>query len=286
MIVPDESRPPFGPDRRYWRRRANRQVRKERRAKAAVRLLGLAGAHLAVVGLLLLAAARGWSHLSTSSSFDVREIVVHGTERTTPAAVARALTPLRGRNLVALHLDQVEALLRPDPWVARASIRRILPHVLRVDVIERVPTAVAVLEGRALAVDAEGVVIGPCGSGLADDLPVLTGLASLPPEERPAALRRGVEAVVRLRGVPGRFAEGVSELDLSHPDQISVRTSAPGPRLLLDPERVERNLERYLSLRPELDRRVGDALYVDLRWSDRIALLPAADPNFALEERR
>ena len=48
MIVPDASRPPFGPDRRYWRRRANRQVRKERRTRAAVRLLGLAGVHLAL----------------------------------------------------------------------------------------------------------------------------------------------------------------------------------------------------------------------------------------------
>jgi cell division septal protein FtsQ len=285
VIGPDEARPPFGPDRRYWRRRANRQVRKERRTRAALRLLGLAGAHLAVVGLLLLAAARGWSHLSTSSSFDVREIVVQGTERTTPAAVAQALAPLRGRNLVALHLDEVETLLAPDPWVERASIRRVLPHLLRVDVVERVPTAIAVVGGRALAVDAKGTVIGPCGHGLADDLPVLTGLDSLAAEARPEALRRGVAAVVRLRGVPGRFTEGVSELDLSRPDQIAARTSAPGPLLLLDPERVDRNVDRYLSLRTELERRVGSARYVDLRWSDRIALLPA-DPNSALEERR
>jgi cell division septal protein FtsQ len=283
VIVPDESRPPFGPDRRYWRRRANRQVRKERRARAAVRLLGLAGAHRAVVGLLLRAGARAWSHLSTSPSFDLREIVVHGTESTTPAAVAVALQPLRGRNLVALHLDEVQTLLAPNPWVARASIRRVLPHLLRVDVVERVPTAVAILGGRALAVDAEGTVIGPCGPGLADDLPVLNGLGALPPEARAAALRRGVEAVVRLRRMAGRFAEGISELDLSQPDQMSVLTSAPGPRLLLDPQRVERNLDRYLALSAELTRRAGEARYVDLRWSDRIALLPAPDLTSVLQ---
>jgi cell division septal protein FtsQ len=286
MIVPDEARPPFGPDRRYWRRRANRQVRKERRTRAAVRLLGVAGLHVGLIGLVVLGAGRAWSHLSTSPSFDLREIVVHGTERTTPAAVRAALDPLRGRNLVALHLEDVEALLVPNPWVARASIRRILPHVLRVDVVERVPTAVAILGGRALAVDAEGAVIGPCGPGLADDLPVLNGLAALPAEERAAALRRGVQAVLRLRQVAERFAESISELDLSSPHQVSVHTSLPGPRLLLDPGRVERNLDRYLALHAELARRVGEARYVDLRWSDRIALQPAPDLTSVLQKRR
>ena len=286
MILPDEARPPFGPDRRYWRRRANRQVRKERRTKAAVRLLGVAGAHLALIGLVFLGAGRAWSHLSTSPSFDLREIVVHGTERTTPAAVRGALAPLHGRNLVALHLDEVETLLAPNPWVARASFRRILPHVLRVDVVERVPTAVAVLDGQAVAVDAEGVVIGPCGPGLADDLPVLNGLASRPREDRPAALRRGVEAVLRLRRTAGAFAEAISELDLERPDRIAALTSAPGPRLLLDPVKVERNLDRYLALKEELTRRAGEAQYVDLRWSDRIALLPALEQTPVLQERR
>jgi cell division septal protein FtsQ len=286
MIVPDEARPPFGPDRRYWRRRANRQVRKERRTRAAVRLLGVAGLHVGLIGLVVLGAGRAWSHLSTSPSFDLREIVVHGTERTTPAAVRAALDPLRGRNLVALHLEDVEALLVPNPWVARASIRRILPHVLRVDVVERVPTAVAILDGQAMAVDAEGVVIGPCGPGLADDLPVLNGLGALPREERPTALVRGVAAVVRLRRTAGVFAEAVSELDLERLDRIAVLTTAPGPRLLLDPDRVERNLDRYLALRDEITRRAGDALYVDLRWSDRIALLPASEQKSVPQERR
>ena len=286
MIVPDEARPPFGPDRRYWRRRANRQVRKERRTRAAVRLLGVAGLHLGLVGLVVFGAGRAWSHLSTSSSFDVREIVVQGTERTTPAAVRAALAPLRGRNLVALHLDEVQRLLAPNPWVGRASIRRILPHVLRVDVVERIPTAVAVLDGQAVAVDGDGVVIGPCGPGLADDLPVLNGLASLPREEQAAALKRGVDAVVRLRKTAAGFAETVSELDLDRPDRIAVLTSAPGPRLLLDPEKVERNLDRYLSLREEITRRAGEAQYVDLRWSDRIALLPAPEQTSAAQERR
>ena len=45
---------------------------------------------------------------------------------------------------------------------------------------------------------------------------------------------------------------------------------------LLDPERVDRNLNHYLELRREIARRTGPSLqYVDLRWQDRIAVMPA-----------
>ena len=49
-----------------------------------------------------------------------------------------------------------------------------------------------------------------------------------------------------------------------------------GPEILLDPHRVERNLNRYLKLRREIARRADQLEYVDLRWQDRIAVMPAA----------
>jgi hypothetical protein len=55
-----------------------------------------------------------------------------------------------------------------------------------------------------------------------------------------------------------------------------VRTVDPGPAILLDPDRVERNLNRYLELRREIARRAGRLEYVDLRWRERISVMPAA----------
>ena len=80
-----------------------------------------------------------------------------------------------------------------------------------------------------------------------------------------------------MRGTTGGWADGVVEIDVSRPDRLGVRTQAGGPRLLLDPQRVERNLQDYLALQTQIDRRVGPAEYVDLRWSDRITVMPSAD---------
>ena len=67
----------------------------------------------------------------------------------------------------------------------------------------------------------------------------------------------------------------VSELDLSREDRVTARTVEHGPRLLLDPLRIERNVLRYLALRSVIENRVGPTDYVDLRWRDRIAVMPA-----------
>jgi cell division septal protein FtsQ len=144
-------------------------------------------------------------------------------------------------------------------------------------VTERTPAALAVIRGKAHVVDATGHVIGPAGSELSDNLPVLTGLEGLNREELIDALRSGVRQLERLRRSAGPFTAAISELDLSGSDRVVVRTVAPGPRLLLDPARVERNVMRYLMLRTLIERRVGPIEYVDLRWRGRIAVMPAME---------
>jgi hypothetical protein len=89
------------------------------------------------------------------------------------------------------------------------------------------------------------------------------------------ALRRGVTLVSRLRRVVPGWVDEISELELSRSDRVAVRTVDPGPTLLLDPARIERNLPEYLELRRDVARRVGAMKYVDLRWEDHISVMPA-----------
>ena len=135
------------------------------------------------------------------------------------------------------------------------------------------PVAVALIEGVAHLVDGEGYVIGLTGSG-ADDLPVITGLGGRDGAALAAALDRGVSMLERLNVHAPLFAARLSELDLADPSNIVVYTLDGGPRLLLDPERVERNVNRWLELGRTIENRAGALDYVDLRWSKRIAVKP------------
>jgi cell division septal protein FtsQ len=262
------------PDQRYWRARANRKVRKARYIRTLLRWSVILLINGAFLGTLAFLGMRGVQRLTSSDEFTLRRIELVGLQRTSEESIRLRLAPMIGRNLFDLDLGEVNVVLRNDPWVLDASARRILPRTLRVTVTERKPAALAVIRGVAHIVDRTGHVIGPAGARSADDLPVLTGLDGMPDEELIEALQTGVTMVERLRKVAGPFADEISEMDLSQSDRISVRTIARGPRILLDPNRVERNVQRFLALRSVMAERLGPIRYVDLRWRDRIAVMP------------
>ncbi len=273
----DEGHPVPEPDRRYWRRRVNRHVHKARRARTLLRLAGIVGANLAIGALLVVSAGSVARHFATSDELAVREILVEGTAATTPEAVREVLQPFLGRNLVELALDDVAKTALRDPWVKQATVKRILPETLRVSVIERTPGALASIRGLVYVVDDGGFVMGPAGPDLPYDLPLLVGLDAHQGKDRETVLARGVALLMQLNGAFPAWTRGISEVDLSRSDRVAVTRVEGGPQILLDPERIDRNLGAYLALRSTIARKVGDTARVDLRWSQRISLLSAAD---------
>jgi cell division protein FtsQ len=273
----EEGHPLPEPDRRYWRRRVNRHVRKARRARTLLRWTGIVAANVAIGAVLVASGASVARHFATSDELAVREIVVEGTAATTPEAVRAVLQGYLGRNLVELALDEVAADATRDPWVKQASVKRILPATLRITVIERTPGALALLDGSVYVVDDGGVVMGPAGPELPYDLPLLVGLDAHQGKDREATLARGIDLLMRLHTAFPTWTRGISEVDLARGDRVVVTRIEGGPQILLDPDRIDRNLGAYLALQPTIARKVGDVNRVDLRWSQRISLLPAAD---------
>jgi cell division protein FtsQ len=273
----EEGRPLAEPDRRYWRRRVNRHVRKARRARTLLRWAGILAANFAIGAVLVVTGASVARHFATSDELAVREILVEGTARTSPKSVRAVLASYLGRNLVEVPLDEVARAATRDPWVKEASVKRILPGTLRVTVTERTPGALALIRGGVYVVDDGGFVMGPAGPELPFDLPLLVGLNGRRGQDLEAALTDGVALLMRLHDAFPAWTRGISEVDLSRSDRVAVTRLEGGPPILLDPQQIDRNLGAYLALQPMIARQVGGVSRVDLRWSHRISLLPAAD---------
>ncbi len=280
-MILERGTPSAEPDRRYWRRRVNREVRKARRSRTILRWLLVIGVNLLVAAFLIYSGWEAVLHVTTTPGLSLTTVEVEGTARTTPQAIRALLASFVGRNLLTLDLDAIATRAASDPWVREAAVRRILPHTLRVSVVERRPAALAVIRGAVRVVDETGFVIGPAGPDVSLDQPLLTGLDRLSGEALTGALASGARAIARLKVASPSWERDVSELDLSQPDRIAVVLRKAGPRILLDVESVDRNLNDYLALKPEIERRLGQASSVDLRWSRRIAILPAGDETLA-----
>ena len=263
------------PEQHYWRRRANRKVRKQRLTRNLLQWTLVLAVNALIAVVLIYAAGRGLGAVATSAEFSLERIEIDGVERAAETRIHDALAPFLQRNLFEIDLAEVGRVAAADPWVLGTSVKRVLPSTLRISLHERTPSALAVIGDLVHLVDRTGYVIGPSGFATADDLPVLTGLDGYSGDELARALQQGVLLIERLRAQAPLLAEEISELDLSRSDRLAVRTVSPGPRLLLDPRAIERNVNPYLRLRRDIERGYGSIEYVDLRWSDRISIMPA-----------
>jgi len=262
------------PDQKYWRRKANRRVRKQRLTRNLARWAGILAANALIAGGIVFAGLEASAKLLGGPEFEIDGFRIERTVRSSANLIEeRLVRTYGGRNIFSVNLYEIERMAMHDPWVRSASVKRVLPGTIRVRVVERVPVAVALIEGVAHLIDAQGYVIGLTGSG-PDDLPVLTGLGNREGDDLAAALTHGVAMLERLNVHAPLFAERLSELDLSNPGHVVVHTLGGGPRLLLDPELVERNVNRWLELGRAIRHRAGALDYVDLRWSQRIAVKP------------
>lgn len=268
------------PDHRYLRRRANRRVRKQRLTRNLFRFMVVATINALIAGVVLYAAFRGIDHFLRSEEFTLESIELRGVERSSAAALQARLKPFHGRNLLYLSLEDIENTMRQDPWIRSIAVKRLLPRSMRVSITERQPVAWVLIKGTPYIVDETGFTIGPADISPGVSLPVITGVGGRSREQLLQRIRHGVELLERLRQTSPEFLAEISEFDLSADDRVVARTTHGGPPLFLDPQQIERNVETYLVLRTEIGRRVGQAQYVDLRWRDRIAVMPNPTNRF------
>ena len=264
-------------DDRFLRRTRNEQVRKSRQARTLLRAGTWAGLHLAVAGVVGLAAWGGYRYLTHSTRFTVRRVLVSGTAYVPERQVRRVADRYVGANIFAADLPALQAGLEAQPWIRVAHVKRRIPDTLLIAIEERVPEAlVRVRDGIYLAAG-DGTLLDRFGPEYADyDFPILTGLDRAGRETLRRKVQAGAAFVNFLYRTRPPLADQVSEIDLSRDDALEVRLNDGGPPIRVSPDAFALNLDNYLALRNYIASNYGDVDYVDLRWRDRISILPAA----------
>jgi cell division protein FtsQ len=128
----------------------------------------------------------------------------------------------RNRSVLCIPLEARRSQLEQLPWVESASVERILPNRIRVELTERTPIAF-LRNGNELAlIDAHGVILNrPEGQDL--HFPIVAGLPdSMPREEREKRIETYQEFLRDADLVRGGSSDRVSEIDLSNAKDLRV----------------------------------------------------------------
>jgi cell division protein FtsQ len=150
------------------------------------------------------------------------QIEVNGNRIVSREAVLQQFIPDRNRSVLRIPLEERRVQLEQIPWVESASVQRILPNRLRVELTERTPVAF-VRNGNELAlIDSHGVILDrPKGEDL--HFPIVSGVSEdVPREQREKRMQTYEEFMKAVDLVRGGSSDRVSEIDLSNPKDLRV----------------------------------------------------------------
>ncbi len=238
---------------------------------------------LIVGGCLLLLVAVIYSlrqYAEHNSRFRIESsdnIEITGLKRVSRGDVLDVLGADIGRNLFFVPMEERQRQLAQIPWVESASLMRLLPNRLRIEVRERTPIAFVQTGSRVSFIDANGAIMArPRGSGKYS-FPVVIGLGESDPLSVRAARMKIYRAFVGALDADGaNRSHDVSEIDLSDPQDIKAEVADPAGTVLVHFGSSDflARFQTYMAHIPEWRQQFSRIASVDMRSERQIVLTP------------
>ncbi len=244
-----------------------RDAVRRRRRHPLRKLVGPFSAALAIVGLPTLLAV--W--LLTSPRFALQEVRIGASEKVPVEWVRKTLSPYQGKNLTSLPLKRLEKALKRYPWVSQVGLRKEMPGVLHIEILEREAAALLRHKGELQFVDSEGETITTYESisGLVD-LVLISRNGSV--ETHP---RGALELVKEIKALRPDWVAGLSEIEILGATDFRIYMAARPFPLLVRSGSLESKARQLEAMMPQIVQRYGTLAAIDLRFSRRIILQPS-----------
>lgn len=213
---------------------------------------------------------------SRFSLADPDAVVLIGNRYVSQVDVASAVGAGAEPNLFRLSLDGARRQVELIPWVRTASVRRIFPNHLMVDVVERTPVAYVNSGGRLRLVDGDGVLLEkPAEASF--DFPVLSGIdASMPAAERKARLALFQRFAQELKAQDRGAGWLVSEVDLSDDRDLKALLVQGHNTILVHfgDQNFGKRFRSFVTLLPEFQKTAPSIDSVDMRYGSQVIVDP------------
>ncbi len=206
------------------------------------------------------------------------EIQIAGNEHLTRAQILSVFGSDLERNIFKVPLADRRADLERLPWVAHATVMRLLPNQLRISITERTPVAF-VRQGTQIGlVDSAGVLLDMPAESAGDpqySFPVLTGLSASDALPVRTARMDVYQKFMKELGAGGStVTQSLSEVDVSNPEDVKALIASGGLDLLVhfgDEDFLTRYklFEQHL---PEWKTQYPKLASADMRYGDQVVL--------------
>ncbi len=209
------------------------------------------------------------------------QIDVNGNHIVAREEIQKLFVHDRNRSVLRIPLEARRAQIQEIPWVEEASVQRILPNRLRVEITERTPAAFFRNGNELALIDAHGVLLErPEGEDF--HYPIVTGMSeNLTREEREKRMQVYQEFMKNIDLVKPGSSERVSEADLGNPrDLCAVLTgfgsdgSAPAITVHFGQGDFTGKYRTLVENFTQWQANAGPVHAIDLRYSRQVVVNP------------
>src|SRR6516164_4802326 len=201
------------------------------RVKILLILLLVLGAMGLIAVTLYRYSTQSWRFRIDSSD----NIEVRGNHNVSRVQVLDAIGGDIERNIFFVSVADQQKQLESIPWIESASVMRLLPNRLRIDIHERTPVAFVEVNGRVALIDVHGVIMDmPPGAQSTFSFPVIVGMNdSEPLSTRAARMKVYAELIKQLDSTNANYSHDLSEVDVSNPDDVRATVADPKGAVLV-----------------------------------------------------
>ena len=211
--------------------------------------------------------------LANSAGFRITTVAINGRKQLTQDEVL-AIGGVNGRSsLLFLDADTVREKLKANPWIGEATVLKLYPGRLQIDIVERSPFALWQRDGRLAVIADDGAVLEPYVTRRFTSLPLVVGKGA---ETRARDFLALLDRYPQVRAVTrAAIFVGERRWNLRLNDGLDIRL----------PENDVGNALATLSKLDQEDRLFSrDIVAVDMRLPDRLTVQLSEDAAKAREE--
>lgn len=206
--------------------------------------------------------------------FYVEKVDLRGVKRISQEKMFGFLNPLLTGNIFTRDVKKALALLESEPWISSASIRRVLPNTVEVNITER-RAAVTVKLDKLYLVDRQGYILEETRP--LPGLLIVMGISSdLKPGDR--LVEERFSDLFKLSEIFSHdtyFKDSVEFADLIDPERITVQLKESRLLLRLPPakEKWEEKFLEYITIRKILAESGTDYRLMDLSFDNQVVVV-------------
>lgn len=249
-----------------------------RKTAHRLKFVALALVALALAASAFLALYRYGAHSWRFQVDSSDQVDIEGIHKVSRAQVLEVMGGDIGRNVFFVPLSERKQQLEQIPWVESATVMRLLPNRLKVEIRERAPVAFVQVGSKIELIDGGGVVMDLPAGGLRQySFPVIVGMGeSEPLSTRAARMKIYLGLVRELDSTGAHYSQDLSEVDLSDPEDVKVTTADPGGEVLvhLGSQNFLSRYQVFVTHLQEWRTQYEHLQSVDLRYERQVILNP------------